>query len=111
MDNTDRNLAPSAWESVPRTNVIPIVESVRTPAPIHTVPYGTAHLGAAIFQALRVRLRSHCPSGTFRKQALAKLDSLLGIVLVLGSRSPSPIISPAEIGFNSIPELDTGHYY
>jgi hypothetical protein len=40
-----------------------IIESVRTPAPIQTVPYGTVLLGGAV-QALRARLRSHRPSGT-----------------------------------------------
>jgi hypothetical protein len=30
----------------------------------HTVPYGTALLGVVVFQALRARLRSPCPSGT-----------------------------------------------
>ena len=30
----------------------------------HTVPYGTDLLGWHLSQALRARLRSHCPSGT-----------------------------------------------
>jgi hypothetical protein len=33
----------------------------------HTVPYGTA-LWVAVPQALRARLRSYCPSGTFRNR-------------------------------------------
>src|ERR1700686_5779432 len=33
----------------------------------HTVPYGTA-FGVALSQALRARLRSHRPSGTFRNR-------------------------------------------
>jgi len=34
----------------------------------HTVPYGTALLGVTLFQALRARLRSYRPSGTFRNR-------------------------------------------
>jgi hypothetical protein len=32
----------------------------------HTVPYGNGSFGAALSQALRARLRSHRPYGTFR---------------------------------------------
>ena len=42
----------------------PIIESVHPPAPI--TPYPTGRLfWVALFQALRARLRSHRPSGTF----------------------------------------------
>jgi hypothetical protein len=34
----------------------------------HTVPYGTALWGVALYQALRARLRSYRPSGTFRNR-------------------------------------------
>ena len=34
----------------------------------HTVPYGTALWGVALSQALRARLRSYRPSGTFRNR-------------------------------------------
>ena len=42
-----------------------VIESVRTPARI--TPYPTGRLfGVALSQALRARLQSYCPSGTFR---------------------------------------------
>jgi superfamily I DNA/RNA helicase len=38
----------------------------KNPRVLHqTVPYGTALLGGAVAQALRARLRSHRPCGTF----------------------------------------------
>src|SRR5271157_1200862 len=50
-----------------RNFVTPIIESVRTPARI--TPYPTGRLfGVALSQALRARLRSHRPSGTFRNR-------------------------------------------
>ena len=81
-DNTDRSLARSAWYSVPRkkpsrrvryerAQLIPEVFLVegflnRRP-PLHesdrTLRDGS--FGMALSQALRARLRSHRPSGTF----------------------------------------------
>src|SRR5208283_1127162 len=50
-----------------QNSVTPIIESVRTPARI--TPYPTGRLfGVALSQALRARLRSHRPSGTFRNR-------------------------------------------
>src|SRR5271165_1487428 len=50
-----------------RNFITPIIESVRTPARI--TPYPTGRLfGVALSQALRARLRSHRPSGTFRNR-------------------------------------------
>ena len=50
-----------------RNFVTPIIELVRTPARI--TPYPTGRLfGVALSQALRARLRSHRPSGTFRNR-------------------------------------------
>ena len=50
-----------------RNFVTPIIESVRTPARITPFPTGR-HFGVALSQALRARLRSHRPSGTFRNR-------------------------------------------
>ena len=51
----------------------PIIESVHPPAPI--TPYPTGRLfWVALFQALRARLRSHRPSGTFCHRL--KLDAV-----------------------------------
>jgi hypothetical protein len=50
-----------------RNFVTPIIESVRTPAGITPYPTGRPSFGAAS-QALRARLRSHRPSGTFRNR-------------------------------------------
>ena len=50
-----------------RNFVTPIIESV--PKPARITPYPTGRLfGAALSQALRARLRSHRPSGTFRNR-------------------------------------------
>jgi hypothetical protein len=47
--------------------LIPIIESVRTPAQI--TPYPTGRLfWVVLSQALRVGLQSHRPSGTFRNR-------------------------------------------
>jgi hypothetical protein len=50
-----------------RDFVIPIIESVRKPARITPYPTGRLFWGGAA-QALRARLRSHRPSGTFRNR-------------------------------------------
>ncbi len=51
--------------------ITPIIESVRTPARI--IPYPTGRFfGGTLSQALRARLRSHRPSGTFSQQPLAR---------------------------------------
>ena len=50
-----------------RNFATPIIESVRTPARITPFPTGRL-FGVALFQALRARLRSRRPSGTFRNR-------------------------------------------
>ena len=54
-----------------RNFVTPIIESVRTPARITPFPTGRL-FGVALSQALRARLRSHRPSGTFRNRLLVR---------------------------------------
>jgi hypothetical protein len=48
-------------------NRTPIIESLRTTARITPYPTGRL-LGVTLSQALRARLRSHRPSGTFRNR-------------------------------------------
>src|ERR1700722_18741677 len=63
------------WQRPISSLATPIVESVRTPAPIRPYPTGRLFLGVALPQALRARLRSHRPSGTFRNRLYLLLSS------------------------------------
>src|SRR5271157_4478395 len=77
-----------------QNSLTPIIESVRTPARI--TPYPTGRLfGVALFQALRARLRSHRPSGTFRNRlSLQELGIVVWarILQRSGSGKPRPTL-------------------